>query len=141
MASVTDIRVALARSLEALPGLRRSSAVMPSDQTATPFAYVSPGSTDYDLTFMRGTDRYTFNVVIVAGSREAESVQRTLDGYLESSGSSSVKAAIESDPTLGGAVSSCRVVRAEPASQFLDGSQQLAQLVQLFVVDVVATGS
>ena len=43
---------------------------------------------------------------------DAELSQDSLDSYLDGSGSTSVKSAIEGDTTLGGVVSSARVVEA-----------------------------
>ena len=44
---------------------------------------------------------------------DAQDSQETLDGYLASSGASSVKAKVESDVTLGGVAQSTRVVEAD----------------------------
>jgi len=44
---------------------------------------------------------------------DAQDSQETLDSYLASSGSSSIKAQVESDQTLGGSAQSCRVVEAD----------------------------
>ena len=43
---------------------------------------------------------------------DAQDSQETLDSYLASSGSNSIKAQIESDDTLDGSAMSCRVVEA-----------------------------
>ena len=44
---------------------------------------------------------------------DAQDSQETLDGYLASAGSSSIKAQIESDITLGGVAQSVREVEAD----------------------------
>ncbi len=47
------------------------------------------------------------------GAQDRQTAQNLLDPYLDNTGSRSIKAAIESDRTLGGAAHTCRVAKAE----------------------------
>lgn len=66
----------------------------------------------YDVTMGRGTDALTIIVRGVIQLGETTESQKALDEWLEPSGSTSVKALLEADKTLGGAVDDLRVVRA-----------------------------
>ena len=66
----------------------------------------------YDMSMSRGTDKYEIPVLVVVSRVDAQDSQDTLDGFLANTGSNSVKTAIESDVTLGGIVSTTRVVEA-----------------------------
>ena len=67
---------------------------------------------------------------------DAQDSQETLDGYLASTGSSSVKAQIESDVTLGGAANSCRVIEAKEVGVYTVNS--IDYLGVEFIVEVIA---
>ena len=70
-------------------------------------------SVEYDTSMARGADTYTIPIFLYVSRVDAQDSQETLDSYLASSGSSSIKAQIESDQTLGGSAQSCRVVDAD----------------------------
>jgi hypothetical protein len=57
----------------------------------------------------RGLDEFTFKVTLLVGRADVRTAQRSLDAYCSSSGTSSVKSAIESDRTLGGKANDLRV--------------------------------
>ena len=67
---------------------------------------------EYDTTMQRGSDTYEIPCRLLIANVDAQLAQETLDGYIASSGSNSVKQAIESDVTLSGVVSSVRVTEA-----------------------------
>lgn len=71
-----------------------------------------PDSFVYDLTSGRGQDELDLIVRGIVGLQEPDESQKLLDTWLAGSGSGSVKAAIESDKTLGNAVESLRVTQA-----------------------------
>jgi len=52
---------------------------------------------------------YTFNVILMVGKVSERSGQNSLDAYCSSTGSSSMKRALESDKTLGGNAFDVRV--------------------------------
>jgi hypothetical protein len=107
MTALTDLRTGLANRLATISGLR-SSAYIP-DNPQPPVAVVMPGRIQYDTAFGRGSDEYQFTIMLIVGRVADRASQTTLDGYCESSGSRSVKAAIEGDRSLGGKALDCRV--------------------------------
>jgi uncharacterized protein YfaQ (DUF2300 family) len=84
--------------------------------TNNAFAVVGQLSMNYDFTLSRGFDQATCNVIVMVGRMSEKDAQSRLDGLLASSGVTSVKAAIESDKTLSGAVQTLRVVSAAPGT-------------------------
>ena len=107
MTSMTDLRTGLANRLATITGLR-STATIP-DNPAPPVAVVMPGRVNYDTAFGRGSDEYEFTIMLIVGRVADRASQTTLDTYCASSGSTSVKAAIEGDRSLGGNALDCRV--------------------------------
>lgn len=107
MASVSSIRTGLATRLGTISGLR-TSAFMP-DNPNPPIAVVMPSSVSYDDTFKRGMQTYVFNVLVIVGRVDERTAQSNLDAYVSSTGTSSIKRAIEGDKTLGGVVFDTRV--------------------------------
>jgi hypothetical protein len=106
MASLTDVRQALADALASIYGLR-VSATMP-DAPRPPVAMVYPDTISYDLNANRGADLYTFIVTVMVGRADDRSSQNNIDRFAV--GPDSVKTAIERDRSLGGVVNTCRVV-------------------------------
>ena len=79
-----------------------------SDPTPPAFE-IEPAAVEYDQAFNRGANWWTWTVRgFVASNSDMES-QRLLDVWLAASGTGSVKAAIETDLTLGGKVDSLQV--------------------------------
>jgi hypothetical protein len=107
MASVTDIREALAVQLRAIPGLRVQA--NEPDSINPPSAAVGLQSLLFDRTFGRGHDELQFVVRLYASRADDRAGQRRLDSFIAGSGASSVKEAIEVDLTLGGTAIQCRV--------------------------------
>jgi hypothetical protein len=105
MATLSEIREALATKMSNVTGLR-TSAYIP-DNPRPPIAVVMPERILYDTNANRGMDSYTFTVTVLVGRADDRAAQRNLDQYIV--GPSSIKTAIEADRTLGGKVQSCRV--------------------------------
>jgi hypothetical protein len=57
----------------------------------------------------RGLDTYNFTITVVVGRADGRSAQDKLDTYVSSSGSLSVKVAVESDRKLNGQCKDLRV--------------------------------
>jgi hypothetical protein len=109
MATVKDIRAGIAKNLANISGLRVTPYV--PDSPNAPAAFVEPQTINYDQTFHRGLDEFDFDVTVLVQRVTSERTsQDNLDAYIASSGSKSVKSAIELDRTLGGLVQDCRVV-------------------------------
>ncbi len=62
----------------------------------------------------RGIDEWWFKVTALCATGSGLAAQKTRDGFLKSSGSGSVKAALETDRTLGGVVQSLHVTNVVP---------------------------
>ena len=91
MATMSNLRSALATRLATVSGLR-TSATLP-DQPTPPQAVVYPERVIYDTAMGRGSDEYTFVVIVIVGRIAERSAQTSLDAYCDPSGSTSIKAA------------------------------------------------
>lgn len=84
------------------------------DSVAAPSAVVQPAPGDFLLNPILGENGcdYLFLVTLYLPGADVEAGQTLLDGYLAPTGASSVMAAINADPSLGGVVSSAKCNRA-----------------------------
>lgn len=76
-----------------------------------PAVLVSEVDIDFDKTYQRGMDQYLFTVRALVGHMESQDAHRYLNRLMAGSGPTSLKTAIESDRTLGGAAHDLRVER------------------------------
>lgn len=134
MASINSLRTAIATNLATISGLR-TAAEMP-DNPNPPIALVRPVSIDYNQAMNKGLTRYSFAVIVIVGRADERTAQRSLDGYCSSTGSSSIKNAVESNRTLSGNAYDCRVteMRNYTPIQLNEGTYLAAE----FAVDVFA---
>lgn len=87
----------------------------PPGNMVVPGAEVSfPDEITYDDTMGPGTARADFMVLVLVSPVAAQAAPEVLSAFISSEGSQSVKEAVESGGTLGGAVDSARVVSARP---------------------------
>jgi hypothetical protein len=107
MALISELRTGLATNLATIAGLRTAATV--PDNPNPPIAIILPQGVEYDNTFGRGMNTYTFAVTVIVGRVSERSGQNALDAYVSSTGSSSIKLAIESDKTLNGKAFDLRV--------------------------------
>lgn len=105
--SVAAIRDGLATNLATITGLRTVSTL--PENPNPPIAVVAPSSISYDASMGRGLDTYNFTITVVVGRADGRSAQDKLDTYVSSSGSLSVKVAVESDRKLNGQCKDLRV--------------------------------
>ena len=111
MASLTNIRNEIGNNLSNITSLSVYKYV--PDMVEPPTAVVGVVERiEYDNSFARGSDTYTIPVILYISRVDTQLSQETLDSYLQSSGSNSVKAQVESDVTLNGQASSVRVTDA-----------------------------
>ena len=107
------VRTAVATYLAAnITGLRAISNRF--GQVNPPCAVVVPETgrlIDYAQTF-DGETNYYLRAILLVSEGDSASGQDLLDGYLSPEGAQSVNAAVQADPTLGGAVSYAAVVQA-----------------------------
>lgn len=105
--SISQLRTGLATNLATISGLRTSAFV--PDNPTPPIAVIVPNNVNFDSSFGRGMDEYTFKIVVIAARASERSAQNTLDAYCTATGASSIKAAAETDKTLGGKCFDLRV--------------------------------
>ena len=105
--TIQTIRQGIATNLATISGLRTSAFV--PDNPTPPIAIVVPDRVAFDAANRRGLDNYTFRVLVLAQRASERGAQATLDAFCNPTGATSVKAAIESDRTLGGNANDCRV--------------------------------
>lgn len=106
------IRQALAAYLTTAIGLRATANRF--DAVNPPMAVVAPQTGSlirYSVSTDAETD-YSLRVIVLVSAGDSESGQDALDAYLSPTGSQSVYAAVQADPSLGGAVSFAVVVEA-----------------------------
>jgi len=134
MATMSELRSGLATRLATITGLR-ASATLP-DNPVPPQAVIFPERIQYDAAFGRGADEYTFSVLVIVGRVADRAAQLNLDAYCNPSGSTSVKAAIEADSTLGGKAMDCRVTQMQNQGSLTIGD--ITYLTATFSVTVYA---
>jgi hypothetical protein len=107
MASLSELRTGIATNLATITGLRTAATI--PDNPNPPVAIVTPDGISYDSAFGRGMQEYRFTVTVLVGLVSERSSQNKIDAYCSSTGSSSIKLAVESDKTLDGAAFDVRV--------------------------------
>ncbi len=122
----------LAQAAKAVDGLRTSP--IPEDAVEPPlFVVVGPESIDY-LTMMRATSGLTFAGLVYVSRGSNRAGWKLLRGYQATSGPTSLRAALEADPTLGGACSTMQVVGwAEPGQYDVGGVAYLGARLNIQV--------
>jgi hypothetical protein len=119
MASISELRAGIKTNLATISGLRVSD--FQPDNINPPVAIVFPQGVNYDETFQRGMQTYTFVVQVVVGRQSERSGQNSIDAYCSSTGASSIKLAIESNKTLGGKAFDTRVTDMRNYGELLVG--------------------
>lgn len=132
--SLSELRTGLAANLATISGLR-TSAFIP-DNPSPPIAIVVPQHIDFDNAMGRGLDTYTFDIVVIANRMSERTAQTTLDAFCNPTGSSSVKAALEIDKTLGGKAFDLRVTDMSSYTALALG--ETTYLAATFSVTVIA---
>jgi hypothetical protein len=106
------------------------------DSPNPPIAIVMLEGVEYDLAMRQGLTQYNFSVSVIVGRAAEREMQRKLDTYLQTSGSQSVKLAIESDRTLDGVVFDLRVASSSSIGSIIINDQ--TYLAAEFTVTVFA---
>jgi len=132
--TISALREAIATNLSGIQGLHTLAFV--PDNPTPPLACVLPMKIDFDSSFGRGMDEYTFKVVVIAARASERSAQSTLDGYCNPSGATSIKAALQSDKTLGGNAFDLRVTELSDYGPLSIGETQY--MAATFNVTVIA---
>jgi hypothetical protein len=105
--SITAIKTALAANVATISGLRTSAEI--PDNPNPPQAVIQLQSVNYDGAFKQGLTTYNFLVSVIVGRVDERNAQKNLDAYASSSGSKSIKLAIQSDKSLNGTAYDVRV--------------------------------
>ena len=132
--TITDLRDGIATNLATITGLRTSAEI--PDNPSPPIAIVQLQRLAFDGAFAKGMTTYDFTVSVIVGRVAEREAQRRLDAYASSSGTASVKAAIESDRTLAGECFDLRVSEMQNIGAVLLG--EASYLAADFAVTVYA---
>lgn len=135
MTAISLLRDGLAANAATVPGLRAADTA--PDNPNPPIAVVIPDSIEYRAAFNNALTRYQFIVLVIVGRADERSAQDRLDAYCSPTGTSSVPAALESDPTLGGSAFDLEVTEMRNYRQ-LALSDGITYLAAEFVVSVIA---
>jgi len=116
--TVSEIRAGLAANLATITGTQIVSYQL--SNPTTPSIAVFPAGVDYNQAMARGLDKWTFTVQAIVSASVDQNGQQLLDSYLAPTGSTSIRAALESDRTLGGKVQNVQVTRVSGYTLFGD---------------------
>ena len=119
--SIDTIRDGLATNLATIIGLR-TAADLP-DNPSPPIAVVQLNSIQYDQAMQGGLVVYNFTITVIVGRVSERSAQNKLNAYA-STGSGGIKAALQSDKTLGGAAYDVRLSEMTNVGAINLGEQQ-----------------
>jgi len=135
-ATVSEIMTGIKGRLATVTGLRTSDYL--PDNVNPPVAIPALESIDYHQASRGGAAVHELTVTVIVGSASERSAQSKLDGYLSYSGDTSIRAAIEGDPTLGGVAQTCICNTAGGISAIEIGSANTRYLIATWNVTVYA---
>jgi hypothetical protein len=101
VASLTQIREALATTIADGVDAEMSVYERVTDVVQVPAAVITPTSADWKVALSRGTDKWMFDVFILVGRSDTTNAQEELDGFLAGAGPNSVREVLYNNPTLG----------------------------------------
>lgn len=131
--NVSSVMDGLGVRLATIGGLRVFD--FPPDNVPVPAGVVGfPDTLDYDATAGRGSDIGVFPVSVVVGKASDRSARDALAAYMSPNDVKSVKTAIESGRTLGGAAHSCRVMNGSARIVTIGGVDYLSALFNVQVI-------
>jgi len=133
--NLADVMDEIGDRLDMIAGLRVRK--HPAGSVTPPAALVAyPDDITYDETYARGMDRLTLPVVLVVGKASDRAARNELAAFVDGSGSSSVKAVLESGAYT--ALDEVRVVKAEFDVVSIAGTDYLAAVFEL---DITGSGA
>ena len=118
-ALVSDVKAALGTALGTITGLRSYS--YQPDQINAPMAWPILDEINYHDAMAGGLVTQKYRIGVVVGRASERTAQKNLDAYL--SYGTGVRAAVESDPTLGGVAQASIVESATNISSLEYGDQ------------------
>jgi hypothetical protein len=98
--SAADLHDAIAAALATVPGLRVADHL--PEAVTPPMAVIQIQSVTYHRAMKGGLSEWKYVISVVAGRMGERSAQITLDSWMSWDGPQSIRAAVESDRTLGG---------------------------------------
>lgn len=128
---ISQIRDGIKKNLSSIDGLRTYDIV--PDVIVPPCVVVGQLDFTFDLNNARGLDQANLDVFVIVQRFSERAAQDKLDKYLAGSGDNSIKAAIESDRTLGGACDTLRVTTAESGTYQMGDVDYLSYRYRLTV--------
>lgn len=105
MANISELRSGIATNLRTISGLRVTDTI--PDQLNPPQAILGLTSVDFSKAMKQGLTTYTFTLTVIVARQSERNAQAKLDAFVQSTGTNSIKLAIESDRTLGGKAFDC----------------------------------
>lgn len=130
--TVAAIATALDTRLSTISGLRVYPFV--PDSIVPPAAVIGVPSVEFDTYSGTSPALETWTVHVLVGRASDRTAFTDLAAYLAKSGTKSVRAALEGDPTLGG-LATARLVRAIPSTVTVAGTDYLAATFDVEVYD------
>lgn len=140
MAKLRDLRAALVVNLKASISDVQIEPYLLDDPTP-PTLHILPGETDWHQALEDGLEMRELIVQALVGTAIKEGAQVVLDEFLDSDGDTSVKSAIESDPTLGGLADDLIVVKTKGYQMIKNRPDKPAQLGAEWLVHIYVSGS
>jgi hypothetical protein len=123
-ATTFQIREALAHNIRSnIGGMQVTSYVQ--EQVTPPSADIRRGPVDYDQAMQGGVTHWIMLVRVYVSGATDKGSQAKLDSYLDPEGSNSMKAAIESDRTLGGLISDLHVTTATGEQAYMNNQSPM----------------
>ncbi len=133
-ATVSQVVTGLKTNLATVSGLRTMT--FQPEQLNPPFAYPELTTVTYHKAFGGGDVLMDFTIHVIVGRYTDRTAHATLDSYLSYSGATSIRAALESDLTLGAV---CQTLIVNSAANISSLSAADAEFLQIqFTVQVHA---
>lgn len=138
MASTRLLREGLAARLATIPDLHTYPRRQGSINLPAAVVGPAPGSAiSYDATMADGSHTYLFTVTVAVANPAEDLGEYDLDDYLDPTGAKSVRAAVETDDTLGGVAHFARVAGVQDYDDIEIGG--VPYIGAVFLVEVTAT--
>lgn len=132
--TASGLHAGVAAALAAIPGIRVADHL--PEGVNPPQAIVQLDQVTYHRAMAGGLSEWRFVVVMVAGRMGERTAQANIDAWLSWDGDASVRAALEADPTLGGAAQTTKVAQSLSIRPLTIG--ELTYLTVELNVDVTA---
>jgi len=108
VATLAEITDGMKTVLSNISGLRCYDNV-PDMGLNFPAAFIVPTEIEFDLAMQRGTDLYTFDMLVAVQRADSRNAQDKLDAFITGSGSSSIRQVIYNNRSLGLSETDARV--------------------------------